>query len=79
VDSVFGLRKREHLITDPAAPPVSITDDVDVIVEIASPLEYARFAKRLRKLGSVEDWSEGVPISCEMFSESSPDFRSAGF
>ncbi len=32
------------LITDPAASPVRATDDVDVIVEVASYAEYARFS-----------------------------------
>jgi hypothetical protein len=50
------------LITDPAASPVRATDDVDVIVEIASYAEYARFSKRLRDLGFSEDSSEGSPI-----------------
>jgi hypothetical protein len=50
------------LINDPAAPPVRITDDVDVIVEIGSRLGYAKFSKRLRELGFVEDSSEGAPI-----------------
>jgi predicted nucleotidyltransferase len=50
------------LITDPAASPVRATDDVDVIVEVASYAEYARFSKRLRKLGFSEDSSEGAPI-----------------
>ena len=50
------------LITDPAAAPVRATDDVDVIVEVASYAEYARFSKRLRNLGFSEDSSEGAPI-----------------
>jgi hypothetical protein len=50
------------LITDPAASPVRATDDVDVIVEVASYAEYARFSKRLRNLGFSEDSSEGAPI-----------------
>ena len=50
------------LITDPAASPVRATDDVDVIVEVASYAEYARFSKRLRELGFSEDSSEGAPI-----------------
>jgi len=52
----------ELLITDPAASPVRATDDVDVIVEVASYAEYARFSKRLRNLGFSEDSSEGAPI-----------------
>jgi hypothetical protein len=50
------------LITDPGASPVRATDDVDVIVEVASYAEYARFSKRLRSLGFSEDSSEGAPI-----------------
>jgi hypothetical protein len=50
------------LITDPAASPVRATDDVDVIVEVASYAEYARFSKRLRYFGLSEDSSEGAPI-----------------
>jgi hypothetical protein len=50
------------LISDPAASPVRATDDVDVIVEVASYAEYARFSKRLRNLGFFEDSSEGAPI-----------------
>src|SRR5277367_1092221 len=50
------------LITDPAASPVRATDDVDVIVKVASYAEYARFSKRLRNLGFSEDSSEGAPI-----------------
>jgi hypothetical protein len=41
---------------------VRTTDDVDVIVEVASYAEYARSSKRLRKLGFSEDSSEGAPI-----------------
>ena len=50
------------LITDPAASPVRATDDVDVIVEVASYAEYARFSKRLRSLGFSEDSSEDAPL-----------------
>ena len=50
------------LVTDPAAAAVRVTDDVDVIVEIASYAEYARFSKRLRALGFSEDSTEGAPI-----------------
>ncbi len=50
------------LITDPAASPVRATDDVDVIVQVASYAEYVRFSKRLRNLGFYEDSSEDAPI-----------------
>lgn len=46
------------LITDPAAAPVRISDDVDVIVEITSYSAYAKFSRRLRQLGFAEDSSE---------------------
>ena len=50
------------LVSDPAAAAVRVTDDVDVIVEVASYAEYARFSKRLRTLGFSEDSTEGAPI-----------------
>ena len=50
------------LITDAAAAPIRITDDVDVIVEITSLPQYSNFSKRLRQLGFREDSSEGAPI-----------------
>ncbi len=50
------------LITDPGAPPLRVTDDVDVIADLVSYAEYARFSNRLRKLGFAEDSSEGAPI-----------------
>jgi hypothetical protein len=42
------------MITDPGASPVLATDDVDIIVEVASYAEYSRFSKRLRSLGFAE-------------------------
>src|SRR5947208_1859448 len=50
------------LITDPAAPSVRPTFDVDAIAEIASYAEYADFSDRLRGIGFLEDTSEGAPI-----------------
>lgn len=43
------------LITDPAAPEIRATRDVDVIAEIASRNEYYTLAERLRILGFTED------------------------
>lgn len=41
-----------HLwITDPGAPPVRATDDVDVVCEVASRTEYYRLGDRLRDRG----------------------------
>ncbi len=45
------------LITDPAAPSVRVTTDVDVITEVASLRDYYQLAKRLRQRGFVEDQS----------------------
>jgi hypothetical protein len=50
------------LITDPAAAPMRITRDVDVIVEIASLVQYYRLSDELRLRGFQEDNSEGAPI-----------------
>lgn len=50
------------LITDPAAPPMRVTRDVDVIVEVASRSAYHRLSGKLRKLGFSEDSSPGAPI-----------------
>ncbi len=38
-----------HLwVTDPGAPPVRATDDVDVVCEVASRTEYYRLGERFR-------------------------------
>ena len=50
------------MITDPAAPPVRVTTDVDVITEVATLGEYYQLAERLRQRGFVEDQSQGAPI-----------------
>ncbi len=50
------------LITDPAAPPVRVTTDVDVTTEVATLGEYYQLAERLRQRGFVEDQSQGAPI-----------------
>lgn len=47
----LGGAVTELLVTDPAAPGVRPTKDVDVIVEIGSHAAYAEFSERLRKLG----------------------------
>ena len=43
------------LLTDPAASPVRATIDVDVLVEVATLVEYHRLSEQLRQLGFVED------------------------
>ncbi len=50
------------LLTDSAAPPIRITRDIDVIIEVASLTEYHRFNEELRKLGFFEDTSPDAPI-----------------
>lgn len=50
------------LITDTATPDVRVTTDVDVIVEIASRVEYYRLAELLRLHGFSEDHDEGAPV-----------------
>ena len=50
------------LITDSASPDVRVTNDVDVIVEIASRGEYYRLAESLRSSGFSEDNSEAAPV-----------------
>jgi hypothetical protein len=47
-------------ITDPAAPEIRPTRDVDVIVEVFARPEYHRFEQRLRELGFREDQASGV-------------------
>lgn len=50
------------LLTDPAAPGVRPTDDVDVISEVATLGEYYRLADRLKGLGFREDTSPEAPL-----------------
>lgn len=52
-----------HLwITDPAAPPVRATDDVDVVCEVATRVAYYRLGDRLRERGLRE--AMGEPVLC---------------
>ncbi len=50
------------LITDPAAPPLRVTRDVDVMVEVATLAGYHKFNEKLRKRGFVEDRRPEAPI-----------------
>lgn len=38
------------LLTDPAAPPIRVTRDIDVIIEVTSLTAYHRFNEELRKV-----------------------------
>jgi hypothetical protein len=49
------------LITDGAVPDVRPTKDVDVIVEVASLVDYHQLGERLRSAGFVET-VEGAPV-----------------
>src|ERR1700744_983888 len=54
------------LITDKAAAPIRSTDDVDVIAEILTYVDYIAFSERLRKARFTEDTSE-EPLTCRWF------------
>jgi len=47
-------------ITDPGAPPVRPTKDVDVIVEVTTRGAFYDFGARLRERGFAEDQQDGV-------------------
>jgi hypothetical protein len=50
------------LMTDPAAPPIRVTQDVDVITEVATLAAYHRLSRRLREKEFSEDQSPDAPI-----------------
>jgi len=50
------------LITDPAAPPIRATQDVDAIVQVVSRAEYYQLSERLRGKGFRDDVSDDAPI-----------------
>lgn len=50
------------LITDPAAPPIRVTRDVDAIVQVISRGDYYQLSEKLRAQDFIEDMSEGAPI-----------------
>jgi hypothetical protein len=54
------------LISDKAAAPIRSTDDVDVIAEILTYVDYIAFSERLRKAQFTEDTSE-EPLTCRWF------------
>lgn len=49
-------------ITDPTMPEIRATQDVDVIVEVTSRMEYYRLEEELRSRGFKQDMSENAPI-----------------
>jgi hypothetical protein len=54
------------LITDKAAAPIRSTDDVDVIAEILTYVDYVAFSERLRNERFTEDTSE-EPLTCRWY------------
>ena len=50
----------ELWITDPGAPPVRPTQDVDVIVEVTTRSAFHEFEAKLRARGFTEDQEDGV-------------------
>jgi hypothetical protein len=50
------------LSTDPAAPPVRATRDVDALAEIGSAADYRELEGRLRDRGFEVDTTKGAPI-----------------
>ena len=50
------------LLTDPAAPEVRATDDVDVILETVTRSAYYRLEEELRGLGFVQRHADGDPL-----------------
>lgn len=50
----------ELWITDRAAPEFRLTEDVDVVVEVATRQDYYRLEERLRTLGFENDHQSGV-------------------
>lgn len=49
-------------LTDPAAPGIRPTEDVDCVIELVSRAEYYKLEEELRKLGFQNDISAGAPI-----------------
>ncbi|MCX5830935.1 MAG: hypothetical protein NT140_03440 [Deltaproteobacteria bacterium] len=49
-------------ITDPAVPEVRATQDVDVIAEVASRVQYYNLEEELRAKGFKQDIREGAPL-----------------
>jgi hypothetical protein len=52
----------ELFITDPAMPEVRAPQDVDVIAEVASRVEYYGLEEELRSRGFKKDMSENAPV-----------------
>jgi hypothetical protein len=55
--SILGI-----LIDDPAGTPVRPTDDVDVVIDVASRPAYDALSRKLLSLGFQPDTSDGAPL-----------------
>jgi hypothetical protein len=62
----------ELFVTDSGAAEARPTVDVDVVVEITSPVKYWEFSDRLRELGFSEDTREDV-IAVKLDIRAHPD------
>lgn len=65
--AVVGL-----LVTDPAAPPMRPTDDVDLVVPIATIFQYHQIAEKLRSLGFFEDAESRITCRWKVTDVSDP-------
>lgn len=52
----------QFLLTDPAAPPASMTKDVDAVIEIASYGDYAEIEEALRVAGFEQSFQDKAAI-----------------
>ena len=50
------------LLTDPAAPAIRTTRDVDVLIEVGTRTAYWKLEKEMAARGFTRDQSEGAPI-----------------
>ncbi len=50
------------LVTDPALPAIRATEDVDVVVEVATLADYHRLEKEVARAGFERDQREGAPV-----------------
>jgi hypothetical protein len=67
-DFVFlGGATTNLLLTDPAAPAVRATLDVDIVVEMASVLDYLRLERELERRGFASDETPGAPRCRRVF------------
>ena len=57
------------LLTDPAAPALRTTRDVDVVIEVGSRVAYWALGKEMTARGFRPDQSEGAPICRWVFEE----------